>query len=110
MFAEEEFLREKFGKDYEQWALQTPAILPDFFQWNSPPLPFSFRFVLAREYMSFYSVALSFTIIGILYGKIHDFEISYIYNWLIFIGISTLMYSLLTVLRKKTRILKVLGR
>ena len=110
MFAEEEFLRDKFGSDYEQWAQYTPAVLPDFSRWRPPVLPFSFKFVISREYMSLYSALITFAFIGILYGQIHDFERSYTFDWVLFIAIFTFLYSLMRILKKKTRILKVPGR
>ena len=50
MFAEEAFLRRKFGGEFEDWAAATPAFWPRISQWRRPALPFSFRNVLRREY------------------------------------------------------------
>jgi protein-S-isoprenylcysteine O-methyltransferase Ste14 len=49
MFAEEEFLRTTFGAEFEAWAAETPAIIPDLRRWRPPALPFSWKAVLARE-------------------------------------------------------------
>ena len=38
MFAEEAFLRRKFGKEYEEWANKTPAFLPRLKNWKRPQL------------------------------------------------------------------------
>lgn len=48
--AEEVFLLAKFGEDYEAWAAQTPAFIPDFSRWRPSTLPFSWRTVIRREY------------------------------------------------------------
>src|SRR2546422_497608 len=50
MFAEEAFLRQKFGETYQRLAATTPAFFPRFGQWRKPSLPFSWRNVMRREY------------------------------------------------------------
>src|SRR5262245_19646805 len=49
MFAEEAFLRQKFGDEFLSWARRTPAFLPAFRQWRPSCLRFSWRTVLKRE-------------------------------------------------------------
>jgi len=60
MFAEEEFLRRKFGEAYVAWAEVTPAFLPRFGRWKRPQLPFSLRTVLRREYPGLFAICASF--------------------------------------------------
>jgi protein-S-isoprenylcysteine O-methyltransferase Ste14 len=60
MFAEEEFLRRKFGEAYLAWADSTPAFLPRFTGWKRPDLPFSLRTVLRREYPGLFGICASF--------------------------------------------------
>jgi len=60
MFAEEEFLRRKFGEPYLAWANPTPAFLPRFTGWKRPELPFSLRTVLRREYPGLFGICASF--------------------------------------------------
>jgi protein-S-isoprenylcysteine O-methyltransferase Ste14 len=47
---EEAFLSDKFGDDYVQWSLQTPALFPKHLRWRKPDLPFSWKHTLRREY------------------------------------------------------------
>jgi len=49
MIAEEEFLRDKFGAEFESWAEKTPAFLPKLTGWLPPSRPFCVRTVLRRE-------------------------------------------------------------
>ena len=49
MYAEEQFLRSKFGLTYTTWAGSTPAFLPRFSQFVKPSLPFSWKKVLKKE-------------------------------------------------------------
>lgn len=65
MFAEEAFLRRKFGERYERWAARTPAVIPDRVTWIRPTRPFAIRSVLRRERSG---VAGLFLTLGILGG------------------------------------------
>ncbi len=71
MFAEEEFLRRKFGKAFEQWAQQTPAIIPNFRQYRPAIHPFSVRKVLRQEYPGWVNLPLSFFVLELLYAAFH---------------------------------------
>ena len=65
MFAEEQFLRKKFGAVYTDWAATAPAFIPSFKNWKSPKLPFSLKKVLYKEkagilwvFVTFYAFVL----------------------------------------------------
>jgi len=60
MFAEEEFLRRKFGEAYMAWAEVTPAFLPRLRGWKRPELRFSLRTVLRREHPAILATCLIF--------------------------------------------------
>lgn len=49
MYAEEAFLKEKFGEVFEKWAQQTPAFVPQFWRWKQPVNSFSWRKALLQE-------------------------------------------------------------
>jgi hypothetical protein len=49
MFAEEQFLRKKFGDVYLQWSQGVPAFLPNFSNFISSNFPFSWKKVLKKE-------------------------------------------------------------
>jgi protein-S-isoprenylcysteine O-methyltransferase Ste14 len=59
IFAEEMFLRRKFGPRYVAWASQTPAFLPRFSLWHPADLPFRWRRVLRREYHGVIAIVAS---------------------------------------------------
>lgn len=63
MYAEEEFLRHRFGARWQRWADATPAVLPDFGRWRRPDLPFSARSALKREYLTVTSIALGCAVV-----------------------------------------------
>ena len=49
MYAEEQFLRRKFGTEYTRWAERTPAFIPRFRLFVRSSLPFSWKKVLKKE-------------------------------------------------------------
>lgn len=49
MFAEEQFLRQKFGDTYLEWARKTPAFIPNFRKWRKPVLEFNWKKALKKE-------------------------------------------------------------
>jgi len=60
MFAEEEYLRDKYGPAFLAWAARTPAFVPDFRRWIPPATPFNWLAVLRREYSGLLVLALVF--------------------------------------------------
>jgi len=61
MFAEEQFLRKKFGQAYDRWSEKVSAFIPLTFKYVRPELRFSVRKVLSREYNSFVNIFIIFT-------------------------------------------------
>ena len=49
MFAEEQFLRKKFGETYLQWSNRVPAFLPNFKNFVPTQVSFSWKKVLKKE-------------------------------------------------------------
>jgi len=49
IFAEEAYLRTKFGAEYLDWAERTPVFVPRFRNYQKSNLPFSLKNVLRRE-------------------------------------------------------------
>lgn len=101
MYAEEEFLREKFGAVYIEWAAKTPAFLPNLSNWQPPNLPFSWRFVLNQEYRGLCGIIFIFILLKVF----SDYQISgkLEHGWLwvgLFIG-NMLLYIIIHYLTKK---------
>jgi protein-S-isoprenylcysteine O-methyltransferase Ste14 len=110
MFAEEEFLRRKYGEQYEKWAAGVPAFWPKFGQYSKPDLPFSVRNVLKREYTAFFEITLIFPLLDIIARYIHRGRVEPDYYWLAFFALGFVTYFTLRTLKKKTKILHVEGR
>ncbi|MGD0583069.1 MAG: isoprenylcysteine carboxylmethyltransferase family protein [Bacteroidales bacterium] len=66
MFAEEQFLRRKFGDVYDKWSENVKAVLPSFRNYIPPRLSFSVRTVLRREYNSFINIFVIFAALDLV--------------------------------------------
>ena len=64
MFAEEAFLRSKFGQAYLDWSVDVPSFWPRNLRWTAPDAEFSLRNVLKREYNGFFAIFLSLAVIS----------------------------------------------
>ena len=60
MFAEEQFLRRKFGQTYTRWAEGVPAFIPTLSQFKTPNLSFSWRKVLKKEKNGLFAMFILF--------------------------------------------------
>jgi protein-S-isoprenylcysteine O-methyltransferase Ste14 len=105
MYAEEEFLKQKFGEQFLAWAEKTPLFIPQFSLWRAPEMQFSFKSALKREYASFFAMIAIFTSLKVLCSLWVDKTFSLDPMWaLIFLG-SLSFYLIIRFLKKKTRLL-----
>ncbi len=114
MFAEEAFLRKKFGGDYLRWSKDTPAFFPNFKSYRNAGIPFSFKNVLKREYNGFFAVFVSFTFINAVknYLDYQVFELDFILDrfWQYALPVAFIIFITLRTLKKRTNVLDVEGR
>jgi protein-S-isoprenylcysteine O-methyltransferase Ste14 len=109
MFAEEQFLRKKFGTIYTMWANRTPAIIPAFKKFVKPSLPFSWKKVLKKEKNGLVAVFLVFFAFHALGQLITERKIEnmYLAYGCIF---SIVFYLVFKYLKKYTKVLDEEGR
>lgn len=115
IYTEEEFLEQKFGRAYTEWAASTPLFLPAFNRWKTPDLTFSFRNVLRREYSAFYLIFIVFTLFEFACDILGDRETiaEWIRDdavWIAFLAVGTVAYLCLRTLKRNTLLLDVYGR
>jgi len=107
MFAEEAFMREKFGEDYICYAENTSAFLPmHWSRWRSPSINFNWKKVFRKELSSFYAMVISFVILKLYENFLVYHKLVLSRNWIIFLAIGTLIYITLQFLKKWTKLLK----
>jgi len=110
MYAEEDFLEQKFGDAFREWARQTPAFVPNLKGWRAPSLSFSWRTAIRREYSGFFAIIASFTVLDILSEFYLHGRIVLDPMWLKIFAVGLIIYLTLRYLKKRTRILHVEGR
>lgn len=110
IFAEEEFLRNKFGSTFINWAKVTPVFFPKLKLWKKPPVPLSFKTVLRREFTTFFGIISAFTFLGIAGDLLAEGKFELNLAWIILYVVSLFLYVTLLIMKKKTRLLNVQGR
>ncbi|MBN1591730.1 MAG: DUF1295 domain-containing protein [Candidatus Coatesbacteria bacterium] len=110
MFAEEAFLRKKFGDEFEEWARRTPLLIPDFRNWRKPVLPFSLRTVLKREYSTVFALVCSFTFLEVVGDIFVEKKLELDWSWAALFSMSLVAYLTLRTLKKKSHILTAKDR
>jgi hypothetical protein len=109
-FAEEAFLRKRFGETFERWSEVTPAIIPRLRQWKPSVLPFSWRTALRREYTGFFVVTMSFFLLVSAGDSVAAGRIKVDWPWIAVGAVGATVYLVLRTLKKQTQLLREDGR
>lgn len=110
IFAEEAYLRNKFGNEYLEWANKTPAFIPKFSQYTKANLPFSWRNVLRREYNGFFAMIVTLFVLETVGGIFAKGRLGFDLRWILLLGIGFVVWMVLRSLKKYTNVLNVEGR
>lgn len=110
MFAEEQFLKGKFGDKYLKWSMTAPPFFPRLKGWQTADLEFSVKNVLKREYNGLFAVGISFSYLNVLKNYLSTKEFMITDFWLYTLIITFLIFIILRTLKKTTRVLHVDGR
>jgi len=110
MFTEEEFLRNKFKDQFIKWAEKTPIVIPRFRNWEKPKLGFSIKTVLRREFSTYFSIVATFFFLEVTTDFLAKKKFAVSNSWVIFFVISLGIYLTFFILKKKTKLLNVVGR
>ena len=106
MIAEEEFLRKKFGSDYTEWAIKTPAFIPSITLFKSNPVSCNLKNIIRREYTSFSAMMILFILLLVLNnGIVFGFWKLNLYMQT-FLGLTVLFYFILRLIKKNTKLLR----
>jgi protein-S-isoprenylcysteine O-methyltransferase Ste14 len=110
MFAEEQFLRGKFGDAYDKWSEKVKAFIPRLKGFIKPSVRFSFKSVLSREHNSFINIFLIYIILDLFRNYFVSERIYPTPMW-IYIGIPAgIIYLAVSLIHKKTSWLVEEGR
>jgi protein-S-isoprenylcysteine O-methyltransferase Ste14 len=110
MFAEEQFLRSKFGEIYDKYSEKVRAVIPRLRGFVKPELSFSFKSVLIREYNSFVNIFIIFVLLD-LFRNYFLSERIYLTPMWIYIGAPAgLIWVMIRLIHKRTSWLNDAGR
>lgn len=110
MFAEEQFLRNKFGKLYDSYSENVKAVIPRFRGLTRPALPFSVKSVLGREYNSFVNIFIIFLLLDVLRNYFLTDRWYVTPMWMYICIPAGITWIVLRVLHKRTGIIRDLNR
>lgn len=110
MFAEEQFLRRKFGDAYDKWSEKVKAIIPVFSGYTRPSLTFSLRNVLKREHNSFVNIFVIFTFLDLFRNYFLSERIYLTPMWIYLSIPAGIIWLIITIIHKRTQWLEVEGR
>jgi len=109
MYAEEQFLRRKFGQAYVEWAEKTPAFIPRISGFCTNKMHFSWKKVLKKEkngLLAVFVIFMLFNVIGEVGERRAEYNMFFIYGT----AASLSLYLVLKYLKKYTRVLDEAGR
>ena len=109
MFAEEQFLRGKFGQRYLEWAKGVNAFFPRFKNFQEADMDFSWKKVMKKEKNGLFALFLIFAVFDVIGESIRG-EDDYSYFLLAMTLISGLAYIVIKLLRSKTSVLNETDR
>jgi hypothetical protein len=110
MFAEEQFLRRKFGEAYDIWSEKVKAFVPWGYDFKPSGLAFSFKNVLRREYNSFVNIFVIFLILDLVRNYFLSGRIYLTDMWMYLSAGALLIWIVIRTIHKKTNWLQVEGR
>lgn len=110
MFAEEQFLRRKFGDIYDKWSENVSSFIPYSLKYIPPGLPFSVRNVLKREYNSFFNIFVIFTLLDLFRNYFLSGRIYLTKMWIYLFLSALFVWIVIRTIHKHTRWLEAEGR
>lgn len=107
IYAEENFLAQKFEENYKEWAENTPCFLPKLSQWKKPNLEFNLSSCIKREYHSLFGLASALLIASYLIGSFTLKDLTILPNpFLTFLFLLSLAFYLTMVCLIKSHLFK----
>lgn len=77
IYAEEQFLHEKFGDEFIRWANLTPAIVPALKRFRAASQRFNWKKVLKKEksgLMAIFAIFSAYDLLGAIINNFHEFH------------------------------------
>ncbi len=102
MYAEESFLRNKFGSEYLKWAQKVPTFIPSFKNYKKNIHPFNFKKVLMKEKNGLAAIFILFWFFEFAGESVENEKIVLKFDfWFYAALISLVIYLILKFLKKR---------
>lgn len=101
----DQVLTNAFGKSFERWAANTPAVVPLFAHWKAPDRSFDWRRALLAEHRTLLVTALVFAALELVghYVVEHNLEVEG--WWIVLLAFSVVLAAAIHALRRWSRLL-----
>jgi protein-S-isoprenylcysteine O-methyltransferase Ste14 len=109
MYAEEQFLRNKFGSTYLQWSKNVPPFIPKIENFKKSDLPFSWKKVLGKEKNGLFALFLIFCLFDLMGEYVKD-QSNYNYHLMALCTLTGVVYLILKFIKRKTGLLNEVDR
>lgn len=103
MLAEEDYLRNKFGKPYEDWAAGRPAFIPDLAKWKPYENKMLFYKAIYQEKTGFLWLNLIFWLFNILNAESINIAFSLTTPWTALLLFAIILYAILKLTKRQSR-------
>ena len=108
MFAEEQFLRRKFGTIYTDWAQKVPAFVPNFRKFKKPALAFCWIKIIKKEINGIAGIFIIFCFFDII-GNLIQNKNNYNYFIITVCALTIMMNLVMRYIKKRTTLLNEMG-
>ncbi len=110
MYAEEQFLRRKFGEEYISWSEGIPAFIPKFKGFIRPSLSFSWKKIIKKEKNGIFAMFLIFCAFNLAGYWIKPEYIHINYALIALAALTGILYIVIKIIKKTSGILDEEGR
>jgi len=105
IFAEEEFLENKFGETYRNWASKTPFLIPSFSYWRKPDIKFNWKRVIKKELYGITAAVSSMFFINVAGDYFARGHLKIDLFWWVLFVVTIILFFFIRILKKSTNIL-----
>jgi protein-S-isoprenylcysteine O-methyltransferase Ste14 len=109
IFAEEQYLARKFGKEYEDWAAKTPCFIPRFSGYKKAGYSFSWKKAVKKEKNGLLALLLVFSLFDII-GELTVRESPKYMTIAAVTAVVTVAYFIIKYIKRNTALLEEPGR
>ncbi|NIM16668.1 MAG: hypothetical protein GTO45_32180 [Candidatus Aminicenantes bacterium] len=101
VLAEEEYLKGKYGQEYESYCTQVRRIIPTFRNYKKNQNPFSLKKIIFKENDSIFNMLMMFLLVLLYKERIFNGRISRPLDYIIPAGILIVIYIIVKIIKKR---------